>query len=59
MALDTELLEELDLELQKTAVISAEFKQWILSKATELVSEAYRHGYDDGLREERKARRKK
>lgn len=40
-------LNELQRELDRTAVISKDFKSWIMSWALEVASEAYRAGKDD------------
>ena len=54
-----DLLQEFQTELDKSAVISEEFKKWLQGKMVEMASVAYKHGYKEGVKEEKKIKKSK
>jgi len=54
----TEIVDEFRRELDKTAVISDEFKQWLLSKVLDIVRVSHKKGYSIGVKDTQKSRKK-
>lgn len=52
-------LNDFKAEVSRSAVISDHFKDWLVAQMTTMASIAYRKGHQDGIKEERKAARKK
>jgi len=54
-----ELLQLFQSEIDKSAVLSDQFKAWLQGQMLTMATVAHKHGYNEGIKEERKRSRQK
>ena len=54
-----DLLKSFQAEIEKSAVISDHFKSWLQGQMLSMATIAHKTGYNEGMKEERKAQKKR